>query len=257
VTSWDPGLYNRFKIYRDRPAIDLIVQIPSNRTFTRIVDLGCGTGEQAAVLSTRHPMAQVTGLDSSPQMLERALARAVPVTWVLGDIADYAPDPPPDLIFTNAALQWLPDHETLIPRLVGMLPEGGVFACQMPLSHAEPWHVALRATAAEGPWADRLKDARGLTPLLSAEGYYRLLAPLAEVDIWSTTYVHVLEGDDPIVDWMRGTGLRPYLDRLPEPELREAFLEAYRARLKPHFPVEPDGVTLFSFPRLFILAQRI
>ena len=127
----------------------------------------------------------------------------------------------------------------------------------MPLSHAEPWHVALRATAAEGPWADRLKDARGLTPLLSAEGYYRLLAPLAEVDIWSTTYVHVLEGDDPIVDWMRGTGLRPYLDRLPETELREAFLAAYRARLAPLFPVEPDGVTLFSFPRLFILAQRI
>jgi len=257
VTSWDPGLYNRFKTYRDRPAIDLIVQIPSDRTFTRIVDLGCGTGEQAAVLAARHPTAQVIGLDSSEDMLARARARSVPVTWVLGDIADYAPEAAPDLIFTNAALQWLPDHAQLLPRLVDLLPAGGVFACQMPLSHSQPWHVALRAAADDGPWAERLKAARGLTPLLPAEGYYRLLAPLAELDIWSTTYVHVLEGDDPIVDWMRGTGLRPYLDLLPEPELREAFLAAYRQRLAPLFPVEPDGVTLFSFPRLFILAQRL
>jgi trans-aconitate 2-methyltransferase len=257
VTSWDPGLYNRFKAYRERPALDLMVQIPSDRPFSRIVDLGCGTGEQAAVLSARHPGARVTGLDSSPQMLDQAKARDVDVDWVLGDIADYAPKAAPDLIFTNAALQWLPDHAHLLPRLVRMLPEGGVFACQMPLSHSEPWHVALRKVAADGPWAERLMGARGLTPLLSPEDYYRLLAPLAEVDVWSTTYVHVLEGDDPIVDWMRGTGLRPYLDLLPEQELRTAFLAAYRRQLAPLFPVEPDGVTLFAFPRLFILAQRL
>lgn len=257
MTSWDPGLYNRFKAYRERPAIDLMVQIPLDQDFSRIVDLGCGTGEQAAVLAARHPTAHVTGLDSSPEMLGRARAREVAVDWVQGDIADYAPDDPPDLIFTNAALQWLPDHEHLLPRLVRMLPRGGVFACQMPLSHTEPWHVALRETAADGPWAEQLSGARGLTPLLAPQAYYRLLAPMAEVDIWSTTYVHVLEGDDPIVDWMSGTGLRPYLDRLPEPELRRAFLAAYRQRLAPFFHPEPDGVTLFSFPRLFILARRL
>lgn len=257
MTSWDPGLYNRFKVYRERPAIDLMVQIPSDRTFQRIYDLGCGTGEQAAVLSARHPAARVTGLDSSPQMLDRAKLRDAPVEWVLGDIADFTPETAPDLIFTNAALHWLPNHGQLLPRLVGMLSPGGVFACQMPLSHAEPWHVALRDTAADGPWAERLSTARGHSPLLTAEAYYRLLAPLAEVDIWSTTYVHVLEGDDPVIDWMRGTGLRPYLDLLPEADLRAAFLDAYRQRLAPVFPVEPDGVTLFSFPRLFILAQRL
>ena len=256
MPSWDVEQYERYKAYRDRPALDLMVQIPSDLEPNQIWDLGCGAGEHAALLALRHPQAQVHGLDESPDMLTAARARPAKVEWVQGDIAAFAPGAPPDLIFTNAALQWLPDHETLFPKLVSTLAPGGVFACQIPLSEREIWHANLRDTAAHGPWADKVKHARVLQRVASAETYYAWLSPLAEVDIWSTTYLHVLEGDDPIVDWMRGSGLRPYLDILTEPAERDAFLDAYRARVAEAFPQRADDVTLFPFPRLFMIARR-
>jgi trans-aconitate 2-methyltransferase len=257
MPSWDPEIYERYKVYRDRPALDLLLQIPADLEPRDIWDLGCGTGEHAAVLAARHASAQVRGLDSSPDMLAVAKKRDTRAQWVLGDVADFAPETPPDLIFTNAALQWLPDHETLLPRLARTLARGGVLACQMPQSWTSDWHAALRETAADPRWADRLKDVRGVRPVAEPADYYGWLDPVCgAIDIWSTTYLHVLEGDDPIVDWMMGTGLRPYLDALDEPAQRAAFLDAYRDRVAERFPARPDGVTLFPFPRLFILARR-
>jgi trans-aconitate 2-methyltransferase len=256
TTQWDPQQYERFKTYRDRPALDLMVQIPSDLQPREIWDIGCGTGEHAALLALRHPGAHTHGLDSSGQMLAVARARPGRVQWVQADIAAFDPPIAPDLIFTNAALQWLPDHAAMFPRLVGALAPGGVFACQMPMTFEESWHVHLRAVAAEGPWAERIGGVRNVQPLATPAQYHGWLSPLAEVDIWSTTYLHVLEGDDPVVEWMNGTGLRPYLQGLESDAEREAFLAAYRAKVDADFPKEADGSTLFPFPRLFIVARR-
>ena len=256
MTTWDPELYDRFKTYRDRPALDLMVQLPSDLDPRDIWDLGCGTGEHAALLARRHPGATVRGLDSSAEMLARARSRPDPVEWVQGDIDAFAPTTSPDLIFTNAALQWLADHRALFPRLVSTLAPGGVFACQMPVTFNELWHVHLRAVAAEGPWAARMAGVRDVQPLAAASDYYDWLQPLADVDLWTTVYLHALEGEEPVVEWMKGTGLRPYLQRLDDAAERAAFLAAYRARVAELFEPRTDGVTLFPFPRLFILARR-
>jgi trans-aconitate 2-methyltransferase len=256
MTIWDPKQYERFKTYRDRPALDLMVQIPDDLKPREIWDLGCGPGEQAALLAKRHPGANVHGLDASAEMLAIARARPGAVDWVLGDIASFAPETPPDLIFTNAALQWLPDHATLFARLAQTLAPGGVFACQVPVTFQEPWHIQLRSTAAEGPWADKMQGVRDVQPVGSAVDYHRWLSPLCEVDVWSTTYLHVLDGEQPIIEWMKGTGLRPYLQRLDGDDEARAFLDAYRAKVDVDFPKQPDGTTLFPFPRLFMIARR-
>jgi trans-aconitate 2-methyltransferase len=258
MPSWDPVIYERYKAYRDRPALDLLLQVPGDLEPGEIWDLGCGTGEHAAVLAARHPAARVHGLDSSPDMLAQARRRPARVDWVLNDAAAFAPDAAPDLIFTNAALQWVPDHETLFPRLAGLLAEGGVFACQMPQSWDTPWHVAMREAADDSRWAAQLQAVSSRPrPVADPEAYYGWLSPVCgSVDIWSTTYLHVLEGEDPVVDWMMGTGLRPYLDALDDPRLRSAFLDAYRDRVAEAVPMRADGTTLFPFPRLFILARR-
>jgi trans-aconitate 2-methyltransferase len=256
MTTWDPRQYERFKAFRDRPALDLMVQLPPGLDPKEIWDLGCGPGEHAALLAKRHPNARVHGLDSSPEMLAVARRRPDPVEWVEGDIDAFAPETPPDLIFTNAALQWLDDHATLFPRLVGTLSPGGVFACQIPVTFNEAWHVQLRETAAEAPFAAKMVGVRDVRPVAAAGDYYAWLSRLADLDIWTTTYLHPLEGQDPVVEWMKGTGLRPYLQRLEPGAETDAFLASYRAKVDRDFPRRADGITLFPFPRLFILARR-
>jgi len=253
---WDPAVYERYKAYRDRPALDLLLQIPGDLEPGEIWDLGCGTGEHAALLAARHPGAQVHGLDTSAEMLARARARPGTVEWMQGDIAAFAPAVAPDLIFTNAALQWLPDHETLFRRLVEALAPGGVFACQLPVASDQGWRVALREAVAAGPWAAKLAKVQGVHPTPEMEDYYRWLAPLGvTADIWTTTYLHVLEGDDPVVEWVSGTALLPFVQAL-EGEERAAFLADYTARVAARFPKQSDGTTLMPFPRLFMIIRR-
>lgn len=257
MPSWDPAVYERYKAYRDRPALDLMVQIPDRR-FREIWDLGCGTGEHAALLALRHPLAKVHGLDSSPDMLRQAKNRQTDIDWVLSGVEAFAPTTPPDLIFTNAALQWLGDHEALFPRLTGLLEPGGVFACQMPMAYETEHHRILRETAEVGPWAPLTRGARRINPTPALADYHGWLSSTCgEVDIWTTTYLHALEGEDPVVDWMRGTALRPYLDVLEgDGALLEAFLDEFRRRIAAAFPPREDGLTLFPFPRLFMVAVR-
>jgi trans-aconitate 2-methyltransferase len=256
MPSWDPDVYERYKTYRDRPALDLMVQLPAG-DYSEIWDLGCGAGEHAALLAARHPGATVHGLDSSAGMLAVARRRDAQVDWVLASITDWAPAVAPDLIFTNAALQWLPDHEALFPRLAATLAPGGVFACQMPMAYETRHHHVLRETAEQGPWAHLTATARLINPTPPMDSYYGWLAEICgDIDLWTTTYLHVLEGDDPVVDWMRGTALRPYLDVLTDEALREAFLTEFRARIAEAFPPREDGVTLFPFPRMFMVAVR-
>ena len=254
---WDPAQYERYKTYRDRPAIDLMVQIPSDLNPREVWDLGCGTGEHAALLKRRHPSARVHGLDASAEMLASARARPDTVNWIEADIQDWAPVTAPDLVFSNAALQWVVGHRELYPRIMGAISSGGVFACQVPLSYNAAWYDLLRETVELPEWRDRLAKVRAVQPVEAPETYYDLLAPLSDsVDIWSTTYLHVLEGEDPVVDWMKGTGLRPFLQALSSDRERALFLDAYRTRISRVFPRRPDGTTLFPFPRLFVLARR-
>ncbi|KQY75288.1 hypothetical protein ASD25_12125 [Brevundimonas sp. Root1423] len=257
-TRWDPLQYQRFEAERDRAAQDLLARLPADLHPREIWDLGCGAGQHAIQLKRRRPEARVHGLDSSAAMLEQARTAGPDVDWRLGDLADWRPELLADLIFANASLQWVPDHATLFPRLAQALTPGGVIAVQMPMAHESLQHTLMRETAGAGPWAGLLTGVGTIRPLLSADVYYDLLArECAHVDIWSTRYLHVLGGPDPVLEWMKGTALRPYLTALQgDAAIREAFLSALGARLAEAFPARPDGATLLPFPRLFLVARR-
>ena len=255
--AWDPRQYSRFEAERDRAALDLLLRLPGDLDPREIWDLGCGAGQHAALLKRRHPGAVVHGLDSSADMLGRARALSADVDWRQGDIGNWSPDAPADLILANASLHWLPDHPTLLRRLADALQPGGVLAIQMPMAHETRHHTLMRAVAAEGPWADALATVETIAPLLSAEAYYDVLAEACDnPDIWATTYLHALTGPDAVLEWMKGTALRPFLAALDDAAMRAAFLSALGARLCEAFPPRPDGVTLLPFPRLFLVARR-
>jgi trans-aconitate 2-methyltransferase len=189
-------------------------------------------------------------------MLANARQSGVGATWVEADIGMWIPDRAFDLIYSNAALHWLEDHEALLPRLLGHVRPGGVLAVQMPRNFEAPSHALLRRTAESGPWAGRLAAIADWRPVATPDRYYDLLAPHAAVlDIWETVYLHVLDGDDPVLRWTRGTALRPLMQALDETH-RAAFEAAYAARLREAYPRRADGKTLFPFRRLFIVAQR-
>jgi trans-aconitate 2-methyltransferase len=256
--EWDPRQYGRFDGERDRAALDLLLRLPEGPAPAEIWDLGCGTGQHAALLKRRHPGARVHGLDASAAMLAEARRGVDDIEWVQGDIAGWSPARPVDLIISNAALHWLPDHQALLAGLVGALAPGGVLAVQMPMAHETRHHTLLRTVAGQGPWAGALADVQRMAPLLAAETYYDLLAAEAgAIDIWATTYLHALTGPDAVLEWMKGTALRPYLGRLKgDAPMRAAFLSALGAALSAAFPQRPDGVTLLPFPRLFLVARR-
>ncbi len=254
---WDPEQYSRFEAERDRAALDLLLRLPADLEPREIWDLGCGAGQHAALLKRRHPGARVHGLDSSGEMLGRARALSADVDWRQGDIADWRPGAPADLILANASLHWLADHAGLLRRLAGALAPGGVLAVQMPMAHETRHHTLMREVAAEGPWAASLAQIQTIAPLLPPEAYYDLLAEACDgIDIWATTYLHALTGPDAVLEWMKGTALRPCLAALDDPAMRTDYLSALGARLREAFPPRPDGVTLLPFPRLFLAARR-
>ena len=257
MIDWDPGQYARFEAQRERPALDLLAHAFADFTATDAWDLGCGPGNWTALIAKRYPRAVVRGLDASEAMLAEARPKSAKVEWIEGDIADWTPQTPPDFVFSNAALHLIPNHAALFPRIVGRVAEGGVFACQMPVTdRASGWRAALAEAVADGPWAEAL-SAVAPSETHSPESYWDWLNPLCEeVDIWTTTYLHALEGDDPIVEWVKGSSIRPYLQRLDDPAQRDAFLNAVRASFSGLHPRRSDGITLFPFQRLFILARR-
>lgn len=253
--TWDPGQYLKYGGERTRPAADLLARIPLEAPQA-VVDLGCGPGNSTALLSDRWPAAQVTGVDADAAMLERARRAGSMVRWRQANIATWAPDGPADLIFSNAALQWLDDHAALFPRLMGALTPGGVLAVQMPNNFDAPSHALMRDTARSGPWAATLAPLLREAPVAPPAAYYRWLAPLAaQVEIWETIYLHRLSGADPVLSWVRGSALRPLLAAL-EDRQAAAFEALYAERLRSAYPQEADGATLFPFRRLFMVAVR-
>jgi trans-aconitate 2-methyltransferase len=250
---WDDAQYLKFGDERTRAARELLLRVPLS-SAERIVDLGCGPGNSTALLRERWPSARLSGVDSSAEMLARARQALPDIQWIQDDAATFTPPEPVDLLFANAVLHWLPDHGSLFPALVEKVRPGGVLAAQMPHNHEEPSHRLMRRTRA-GLWPER-PEVRALSPVASPAFYYDLLAPRARaVDIWRTTYEHVMPDAAAIVEWVKGTGLRPYLDDLDAGE-RAVFLDAYRQAIEVAYPVRRDGQRLFSFPRLFIVAVR-
>jgi len=256
MTAWNAAQYVKFEDERTRPVRDLANAVPIEAP-RRLVDLGCGPGNSTEVLIARYPGAAVTGMDSSPDMLAAARKRLPGVAFVAGDLVDWMPAEPVDLLFSNAVFQWVPDHVAVLKRLMSALAPGGVLAVQMPHNLDEPSHRAMAEAAEAGPWAGKIAAAGiGREPRLPAEAYYDALIPRAgRVDIWRTTYHHPMADVAAIVEWVKGTGLRPYLAPLDEAE-RAGFLADYQARLSTHYPRRVDGKVILRFPRLFVVAVK-
>ena len=255
--TWSATQYLAFEDDRTRPVRDLVAAIPSMGQGA-MVDIGCGPGNSTEVLLARFPDAAVSGIDSSADMIAAARQRLPTCSFELADIADWKGPGPFEAILSNAALQWVPGHETLFPRLVGFLAPGGSLAVQMPDNLEEPAHVVMRRVAREGRWAAKVAAASGQrVAMAGVGGYYRLLSPLCRrVDIWRTTYFHVLaDGADAVVEWFKGSGLRPFLAPLDSGEQGD-FLAQYREEIATAYPALPDGSVLLPFPRLFIVATR-
>ena len=256
MSEWRPREYLKFGDERTRPARDLVSNVPL-RAPRLIYDLGCGPGNSTAVLQSSYPDAQIIGVDSSESMLAEA-RRALPDNlFVAADLRAWTPPRPVDLLFSNATFQWLDNHASIMERLMGGLVSGGVLAVQMPDNLNEPSHVLMRETAARRPWAEKLsKAARSRAALAPPQTYYNLLKPHAiSVDIWHVIYNHVLDGPGAIVEWVKTTGLRPFLDPLNAEE-REGYLALYSAKIAKAYPPATDGKVLLRFPRLFIVATR-
>jgi trans-aconitate 2-methyltransferase len=253
--SWDPDQYLAFEAERIRPALDLIARIPLDAPRL-VFDLGCGPGNVTLRLARRWPGARVVGLDSSAAMLARARVAAPALAFEEADLERWAVEPGADLLFSNAVLQWLPDPTAALVRWLGALGPGAVLAVQIPRNADAPFRLAIAAAEAAAPWHGRPGARWEPRRVAGPSTLYRALAPLArELDIWETEYLHVFRGRDPILEFVKGTALRPLLDILNEDE-RKAFLASVAERLRAAHPVESDGATLFPFRRLFLIARR-
>jgi trans-aconitate 2-methyltransferase len=253
--SWDPGQYLKFAGVRFRPAIDLLNRVPQLAPKL-VYDLGCGAGNVTRALVERWPSATVIGVDGDSNMLANARTAIPGARFDQGDLANWVPESPPDVIYSNAALHWLDGHTSLFPRLMAALAPGGTLAVQMPRNHQAPSHTSMEDAAAAGPWHATLKPLLRTRPTAPPEFYYDALVPhTATLDIWEQVYLQVMEGDNPVVQFTKGSALKPLLDALHGPH-RQGFERDYADRVRAAYPPRADGRTLFPFRRLFIVAQK-
>jgi trans-aconitate 2-methyltransferase len=263
--TWDPTLYLKFGSDRLRPALDLLARVGLQAPKV-VVDLGCGAGNVTQALRARWPdvrQTHIIGVDSSPEMLARAAKAEPSAEWVQADISSWTPEAPVDLVFSNAALHWLPEHEKLFPRLMGFVKPGGELAVQMPNQTAAPSHTGIAESIDAAPWRGPVKaelmDKR-LGPIAAPGTYYDWLAPLAQrVDQWETLYTHVLGGESPgssaVAEWTQSTALKPLLNAMDAPA-QAWFWADYCRRMNAAYPRRADGTTLFPFRRLFMVALK-
>jgi len=255
VANWDPTRYLRFADERSRPFVELLGRVDAADP-PRIIDLGCGPGHLTPILRARWPHAAINGVDSSPDMIAKAVADNTDpeVSYVEADLRDWVIELPVDLVVSNAALQWVPGHLEILPRLADPVVPGGSFAFSVPGNFGEPSHRLLDELAAAEPFAAYTHD-RTRPASHDAATYLELFAGLGwSVDAWETTYLHVLTGDDPVYTWISGTGARPVLQSLPEAR-RDEFVRAYKAVLRAAYPPDDWG-TVLPFRRNFVVARR-
>jgi trans-aconitate 2-methyltransferase len=251
---WDPAQYGRFANERNRAFLDLTARIDATAP-RHVVDVGCGPGHLTGLLAERWPQATVEGIDSSPEMIAAA-AGVSGVTFSIGDAAEWRPTGDVDVVVSNAALQWVPRHQRLMGEWAAALPRDGWLAVQVPGNFASPSHVLMRSLAEEPRWASDLAGAlRHDDAVGTPQSYVSVLLDAGLVaDVWETTYLHVLGGDDPVLEWMRGTGLRPLLGAL-SPQDADEFSAVYAARLRAAYPRGPHG-TVFPFRRIFAVGHK-
>jgi trans-aconitate 2-methyltransferase len=251
--DWDPAQYAKFSDHRTRPALDLLARIPPAASVNVVVDLGCGTGNITEHIAQRWPAARIIGVDGSREMLAVAQARLPAIAWVSADLSRWSADGGADIIYSNAALHWLPDHTTLFPHLARQLREGGVLAVQMPRNFGAPTHVIANEVAAMRQWSAKLIHLIKPPPVHEPAHYYDLMCDyFARVELWETEYIQVLTGADPVLEWIKGSWLRQFLERLDADEIT-AFERAYAERVALAYPRRPDGTTILPFRRLFML----
>jgi trans-aconitate 2-methyltransferase len=251
--AWDPAQYLKFAGPRLRPALDLLQRIDLESPAT-VYDLGAGAGNVTRLIAARWPGARIVGVDGSAEMLAKAAAENPGIEWRQADLGKWQPDRPADLIYSNAALHWLDDHDRLFPAVFAGLAPKGVLAVQIPRNFGAPSHTSITETALRGPWRSRLEPLLRPSPVAEPGFYYDLLAPLAaSLDIWETEYLQVLEGENPVKEWTKGTWLSPLLAALDEPE-RSRFEAAYAEQVAAAYPPRGDGKTLVPFRRMFLIA---
>ena len=258
---WDPAQYLHFADERSQPFYDLAGRIGAIAPGY-VVDLGCGPGNLTASLAVRWPQAEVLGVDSSAEMIAAAqqadyaaAAGQGQLSFAVSDVNDWQPARPPDVIISNAVLQWVPNHLELLPRWAADLAPGGWLAFQLPGNFDQPTHAVLRELATSPRWRDRLSGVQLNRQAGEPGEYLDLLGRLGLiVDAWETTYLHVLQGADPVTEWYKGTGLRPVLAALDAAEAAE-FVGEYSRRVHEHYPVAPYG-TVLPFRRVFVVAHR-
>jgi trans-aconitate 2-methyltransferase len=251
---WNPDVYLAFADHRGRPFFDLVGRVRAESPC-RVVDLGCGPGNLTVTLTERWPDAALEALDSSPEMVEAAKKRGLDAT--VGGIADWSPKPDTEVVISNAALQWLPNHAELVVRWTRELPAGAWIAFQVPRNTELPSHRAMREVAGHDEFAEPLRDMpwREGNAVEAPERYADLLADAGcVVDAWETTYVHQLSGETPVLDWITGTALTQVKERLTEVHWQR-YREAIIPLLAQAYPRRPDGTTLYPFRRVFVVAQ--
>jgi trans-aconitate 2-methyltransferase len=255
--NWDPEKYLRYEQYRARPALDLMAQVKLEIQGD-IVDLGCGPGNVTQILADKWKDRHVFGVDNSPEMLVQAKANydQENITWHLKGIEDWSPEKNIALIFSNAALHWVSDHPLLLTKLLGFLEPGGHFAVQIPITEHSEYQLCIRKTIETDRWRHKLSKIWMYKDPLPPETIYQILLPFcSNIDVWVTNYFHVLEGNNPVTEWIKATGLTPYLGVLSSAEQKD-FLEDYTEQVKKSYLKQPDGSTLFPMQRIFVVARK-
>lgn len=254
--EWNPGIYLKFRDQRTRPARDLLDRVQLDSP-ARVLDVGCGPGNSTRLLAERWPGAETIGIDSSEAMIRQAGEEQPEGKWLVLDAAgELSALGRFDVVFSNAALQWMPDHEGLLARLFALVNDGGVLAVQVPNNDGSPLHTAVRRTVESAAWRERI-PTRSRQVFDSAETYYRLLSPLTGVvDLWETIYYHVMNSHADLLEWIRGTHLRQYLSQLPDAAAREDFEGGIMRIAAGQYPVQANGKILYPFRRLFFIAEK-
>ncbi len=257
LATWNPHQYLRFKDERTQPSIDLAAKVRIENPAT-VIDVGCGPGNSTQVLRERWPNSRIIGLDSSSEMIERAKTDFPDQEWLLADASKLGPDQTYDVVFSNAVLQWIPDHDLLVPGLLKIVKPGGALAVQVPANYESPLHKALLFVSSREKWSGFTSGCEKLLHYQSVEYYYNILCPIVSSgpDIWETTYYHVLGSHAALIEWYKGTGLRPFLEKLPDDECRKEFANEILNECRQSYAIQRDGNILFPFKRIFFVVYK-